>query len=131
MRPSIRAFVPVVALLAALITGTATAADAPAETWRIEFQGQATSTGELHFRVNPQAGEPLLFTVKIHSGRGEMYMAKDLLEAIKTQLSRKRFKSEIIHVQEVHLKSGHDEPPFTIELLDSSVTGTKVKIGPA
>ena len=130
MHPSIRAFVPVFALLAALITSTATAADAPAEKWRIAFQGQATTTGELHFRVTPQTGEPLLFTVKIQSGRGEVYMAKDVLEGIKAQLSRKRFKSEIIHVQDVMLKSGHEEPPFTLELLDSNVEGTKVKISP-
>ena len=131
MNRAIRVFVPVIAIVAALITSIAAAADAPAEKWRIVFQGQATSSGELHFRLTPQTGEPLLFTVKIPSGRGEVYMAKDVLEGIKAQLSRKRFKSEIVHVQDVILKSGHDEPSFTIELLDSTVEGTKVHISPA
>jgi hypothetical protein len=131
MHQATRPFVVAIALLATLITGTAAAADAaPAAKWRIEFQGQATSTGELQFRVTPQAGEPLLFTVKIHSGRGEVYMAKDVLEGIKAQLPRKRFKSEVAHVREVYLKSGHEEPPFTLELLNSTVEGTKVQIDP-
>jgi hypothetical protein len=130
MNPALRAFVPVVALFA-LITGTAAAADAPAEKWRLHFQGQATSDGEMHLRLTPQTGEPILITLKINSGRGQMYMAKDLLAAFKAQLPRGRFKSEIIHVQDVFLKSGHKEPAFTIEFVDSTVTGTKLHLGPA
>ena len=130
MNPALRAFVPVFALIAALITGTAAAADAPAEKWRLNFQGQATSDGEVHLRLTPQTGEPIVVTIKIHSGRGQMFMAKDLLAAFKTQLPKGRFKSEIIHVQDVYLRAGNGEPAFTIEFVDSTVAGTKVHIGP-
>ncbi len=130
MNSSLRAFLPVLALFAALTAGTAVAADAPSEKWRLNFQGQATSDGELRLRLTPQTGEPIVVTVKIHSGRGQMYMAKDLLAALKAQLPKGRFKSEIIHVQDVFLKVGHDEPAFTIELVDSSIAGTRLHLGP-
>jgi len=118
-------------LVTASLSGAALAADAPVEKWRIQFQGHATSDGELHLRLTPQTGEPIALTIKIHSGRGEMYMAKDLLAALKEQLPFPRFKTEIVHGQEVLVKAGHGEPAFALELVDSSVAGAKVHLGPA
>jgi hypothetical protein len=127
MSHAIRAFV----LFTALFTGTLAAAEAPTEKWRILFQGGATSDGNMQFRVTPQAGEPLLFNIKVTSGQGTMAMAKVLLAGIKAQLPKSRFKSEILHIQEVLLKAGHGEPAFTLELVESTVTGAKVVLGPA
>ncbi len=130
MPRTLRVLVPVFALLA-LATGTALAASAPTGKWRVQFQGHATNDGEMHLRVTPQTGEPIIVTVKISRGRGEMFMAKDLLEAFKAQLPKMRFKSEIIHNQEVLLKAGHEEPAFALEFVDSTVEGSKLILGPA
>jgi hypothetical protein len=123
----IRAFV----LLAVLSTGTLIAAEAPAEKWRIHFQGSAASAGELHFRLTPQSGEPMLVKIKISSGQGTISMARDVIAGIKAQVPRARFKSEIMHVQDVLLKSGHGEPAFTLELVEYTVEGSQVFMGPA
>jgi hypothetical protein len=130
MNRTLRAFVSVVALLA-LTTGAVTAADAPTGKWRIQFQGRATNDGEMHLRVTPQTGEPIIVTIKIARGRGELFMAKDVLEGFKTQLPKLRFKSEIVHGQEVLLKAGHEEPAFALELMDSTVEGSRMILGPA
>ena len=131
MNHAIRAFVPILAMFAALITGTVSAAEAPASKWRVQFQGKSSAEGELHFRLTPQTGEPILLTINIARGRGEMYMAKDLLAGLKKQLPLARFRSEIVHGKEVQLKAGHEEPVYTLELVDSTVEGPKVVLGPA
>lgn len=115
-------------LIAALVAGIASAADAPSAKWRVHVFGTATSAGELHLRVTPASGEPILVNVKIPSGRGGLFMAKDVQGALKAQLPHGRFKSDVFHGEEVLLKSGRDEPAFTLELVDSTVSGTKVKI---
>lgn len=120
------------ALLALASFGAvATAADAPAEKWRIQLQGQASSDGEVHLRVTPQTGDPIVVTIKIKSGRGEMFMAKDVLAAFKAQLPAKVYRSEIVHGGDVLVKAGHGEPSFAIEVVDSNVAGTRLKVGPA
>jgi hypothetical protein len=124
--------IKVIALLAIACFGTvATAADSPAEKWRIQLQGQASSDGEVRLRLTPQSGEPIVVTVKIHSGRGELYMAKDILAALKAQLPAKQYRSEIVHGADVLVKAGHGGPSFSLEVVDSNVPGTRLKLGPA
>ena len=130
MRPALRALLPVIALSAVLFGGTAIAADATSALWSIQFHGSATSDGEVHLRVTPQTGEPIVVNIKIHAGRGEMFMAKDVLAALKSQLPKGQYKSEIVHGQEVLLKAGHGQPAFGVELVDSNVAGTKLQIAP-
>jgi|SRR5688572_2777814 hypothetical protein len=117
-------------LLTASFSAAVVAADAPSEKWLLVFQGRATSDGEMQLRLTPQTGEAILLTVKINSGRGEMYMARDVHAALKKQLPMPRFKTEILHGQEVLVKAGRGEPVFALELVQSSVTGTKVHLGP-
>lgn len=118
-------------LFAACFSAAVSAAGAPAEKWRLQLIGQATSDGEMHLRLTPQSGDAIVVTIKIHSGRGELYMAKDLLAALKAQLPGKQFRSEIVHGDQVLVKAGHGEAAFTLEFVDSSVTGTRLKLGPA
>ena len=125
-----RALLSVIALVAAMFGGIATAADGTSVLWSIQFHGSATSDGDVQLRVTPQTGEPILVNVKIHSGRGEMFMAKDVLAALKAQLPKGHYKAEIVHGQEVLVKAGHGEPAFGLELVASSVAGTKLKLGP-
>jgi hypothetical protein len=111
-----------------VVAATALAAATPAEKWHIKFEGQSTSAGEVHLRVTPQGGDPVDITVKIDSGRGQIAMAKELLASLKTGLSLPQYKSEIIHVETVRLKAGHKQPAFGLELVESTVGGTRVVI---
>jgi hypothetical protein len=129
MNQALRIFAPALALLA-LLTADAVAATPPVGQWKINLTGQATSAGEVHLRVTPQTGEPVLVTIKIATSRGEMYMAKDVLAALKAQLPMPQYKSEIVHIRDVLLKPGHGQPTFTLEFVDSTVGGTKVAVGP-
>ena len=96
-------------LIAALLaTGATFAADAPAPAskWHVEFSGQATTDGEMQFRITPHEGELVMITVKIRQARGSHFIAKDAMEAFKAQLPKKRIKSEIVSGDHVLVKAG-------------------------
>jgi hypothetical protein len=120
-----------IAFVAALLfTGSAKAADeaAPehAQKWRLDFSGgNATDDGQVQFRVTPHDGEAILVTVKIARGRGEHFIAQDVLEAFKKQLPKKRFGSDVVAGQELLLKSRADEPEFAVEIVEASVPGIR------
>ena len=118
---------------ALLCSGSAKAADetAPvhAAKWRVECSGgHATEDGQVQFRVTPQEGEAILVTVKIYRGRGEHFVAQDLLKGFKDQLPRKRFGSEIVASQLVLIKPRVGEPEFTIEIVEAAVPGMRFHV---
>src|SRR5688572_18393532 len=115
---------------ALLVTGMATATDTPGvnSKWRVDFSGQATSDGEMQFRVTPHEGDPMLVTAKIHQGRGQMYMAQDVRETFKGQLPKDRFRAEVVSGERLILKSHSGEQAFLLELVSSSVAGARIHI---
>lgn len=120
----------IASLLATLfVAGTAPAADAPAPAskWRVAFTGQATTDGEMQFRLTPHEGEPVMVTARIGHGRGEVFIARDVCEAFKAQLPKKRFKSEIV-AEKLLVKAGPGESDFTLELVESAVAGTRIHV---
>jgi len=123
-----------IAFAAALLcSGSAQAADesAPArgEKWRVECSGgHATDDGEVQFRLTPQDGNPILVTVKIFRGRGEHFVAQDLLKAFKDQLPRKRFGAEVVASQLVLVKPRAGEPDFTLEVVEAAVPGMRFHV---
>jgi hypothetical protein len=118
-------------LIAAWFATAATfAADAPAPAskWHVEFSGQATTDGEMQFRITPHEGELVMITVKIRQARGSHFIAKDAMEAFKAQLPKKRIKSEIVSGDHVLVKAGPGEGDFALELAGSTVQGVRVHI---
>jgi hypothetical protein len=115
-------------LAALLLAGAAIAADAPASKWRINCNGAATTSGEMQFRVTPHEGDAITVSARVVSGHGELYIAKDILEAFKTALPKKRFGTEIISGDVVLIKPRAGEADFVVELLESNVGGTKIHV---
>ena len=118
---------------ALLCSGSAQAADeaAPAHAtkWRVDCSGgHATEDGQVQFRVTPQDGTAIVVTVKIFRGRGEHFVAQDLLKAFKDQLPRKRFGSEIVASQQVLVKPRAGEPEFTVEIVEAAVPGMRFHV---
>lgn len=118
----------VVALVAAFGIASATFASdaaAPASKWRLAFMGHATDDGQFQFRVTPSAGEAILVTIKVNRGRGAFYLTKDALAAFKSQLPKARFRTEIVHGEELLVRSRAEEPAFLIEAVESTAPGAK------
>lgn len=123
-----------IAFVAALLcSGSAKAADeaAPdhAAKWRVDLSGgNATADGAVQFRLTPQDGNAILVTVKIAHGRGEHFVAQDILKAFKDQLEKKRFGSDVVAGQQVIVKARGSEPEFSLELVESAVPGLRFHV---
>jgi hypothetical protein len=112
-----------------VLAGTAGATDAPAPAskWHITNVGGATSDGQIQFRVTPHEGDAVTVTVKVNHGRPETFITKDVVEAFKAQLPKKRFKSEVVSEKSL-VKAGPGEPDFSLELVESTATGVRVYV---
>jgi hypothetical protein len=112
-----------------LFVGAALAADAPAPAakWHVAINGAATSDGHLQFRVTPHEGDAVMVNADIKQGRGELFITRDLGEAFKAQLPKKRFKSEVVGGA-LLVRAGPGEGDFSLELVDSTLAGARVHI---
>ena len=117
------------ALCLGLLAHVALAADTPvaAPKWHISVVGGATSDGQIQFRVTPHEGEAVAVNVKVNHGRPETFITKDIVEAFKAQLPKKRFKSEFVGGKTL-VKAGPGESDFALELVGSTVQGVRVQI---
>ena len=117
------------ALCLGLLAHVALAADTPAAApkWHISVVGGATSDGQIQFRVTPHEGEAVPVNVKVNHGRPETFITKDIVEAFKAQLPKKRFKSEVIS-EKALIKAGPGEADFTVELLESTAAGARIHV---
>lgn len=115
--------------LLATLASLAPAADAPAPApkWHVAINGAATSDGQIQFRVTPHEGEAITVKADIKQGRGELFITRDLAEAFKAQLPKKRFKSESVGGNLV-VRAGPGEGDFTLELVESTVQGSRALV---
>jgi hypothetical protein len=95
--------------------------------WRLEVSEGANNDGVMHFRVTPKDGAPIDINVPLKDGRGEDGCARDIRDAFKTALDSKIFKIEIDDGEDVLVKK-RKGPDFAIELVESTVKGTRVNL---
>lgn len=111
---------------------TAPVVAAPAELrysnkWRIEVSEGANNTGVMRFRITPQGGTPIDIPVQLKKGRGEDGCSRDIKAAFKAALDRKIYKVEGDDEEDVLVKK-RKGPDFALELVDSTVRGTRVNL---
>ena len=132
------AVVPAIAICFASAEAVAEQAVAPAaavvdnlhysDKWRLEVSEGADKDGILRFRLTPKGGTPLEVTVRLKDGRGEDGCARDIRDAFKSALDRKRYKVELDDGEDVLVKKHRGRPDFAIELVEDTVKGTRVKL---
>ena len=93
--------------------------------WRLEVSEGANNDGDMHFRLTPKDGAPVDVPVHLKKGRGEDGCARDIRDAFKAALDKKSYKVEIDDGEDVLVKK-HSGPDFSIELVESTVKGTRV-----
>jgi hypothetical protein len=114
----------------ALCAGAFAADNAPlAGTWNIAPTGRAASTGELLFRMTPgDGGDPVEVTVTVASGTNDMAVARDIRQALSTQLARGRFNVQLGEGANVLVSDPRGRPNFSLQLLDSDVENLRVDV---
>ncbi|MGH8203637.1 MAG: hypothetical protein ACREST_03450 [Steroidobacteraceae bacterium] len=95
--------------------------------WRIQVSEGANNDGVMRFRVTPQGGVPIEIPVTLKDGRGEDGCARDIRDAFKKSLDRKAFNIDLDDGEDVLVKK-RKGPDFALELVESTVQGTRVNL---
>lgn len=95
--------------------------------WRLEVSEGANNDGVMHFRVTPKEGAAIDVNVGLKDGRGEDGCARDIRDAFKSTLDKKIYKIEVDDQEDVLVKK-RKGPDFAIELVESTVKGTRVNL---
>lgn len=93
--------------------------------WRIQVSEGANNDGVMRFRVTPQGGTPIDVAVTLEDGRGEDGCARDIRDAFKKSLDSKVFNIDLDDGEDVLVKK-RKGPDFALELVESTVQGTRV-----
>ncbi len=123
-------FRALLASAAVLGASVVTASDAPSlsNKWRIEISEGANNAGTVQFRVTSSQGQPIDVTASIKEGRGENGVARDIRDAFRAQLPVDRFDVEADDGEDVLVKKHAGEPDFSVELIQSTLTGTRIEL---
>jgi hypothetical protein len=95
--------------------------------WNIAPSGNATSSGELHFRMTAGDANPVDITVPIMSGAKEGSIARYIQRALSSQLRTHHIDVEAGEGANVILKGG-GETGFSVELVRSDVENVRVAV---
>jgi hypothetical protein len=93
--------------------------------WRMQVSEGANNTGVMTFRLTPKDGTPIDIPVNLKKGRGEDGCARDIRDAFRQALDKKTYKVEVDDGEDVLVKK-HQGPDFAIELVNSTVKGTRI-----
>lgn len=95
--------------------------------WRLEVSEGANNDGNMLFRITPKDGTPIDINVGLKNGRGEDGCARDIRDAFKAALDKKTYKVEIDDEEDVLVKR-RKGPDFAVQLVESTVKGTRVNL---
>ena len=115
----------ILASLAVLLLAQAIAGYAVGPAPRLQVSEGANNDGVMHFRLTPKDQAPIDVRVQLKDGRGEDGCSRDIREAFKAALDKKIYKIELDDGEDVLVKR-RSGPPFAIELVESTVKGTRI-----
>ena len=95
--------------------------------WRLEFSGNAESSGRIVLELAPAEGDPIRATIDVPKGRGENDIARDVRDALQAQAG-KRYNVETDDGEDVLVKKHKGERNFVITIVENSVQGVKIDV---
>lgn len=118
----------------AFVTQAAFAVNDPplAESWNIRPSGNASSSGELLFRVTPPDGsDPVEITVSVLSGTNDLAVARSIRRALDSQLRSDQFNVSLGEGANVVVADPRGRANFSVELVTSDVGNLRVAVSAA
>jgi hypothetical protein len=117
--------------IAALGAALAYAAPAPpsAGVWNIATTGDASSSGDLEFRITSTDGSaPVEVTVPVSAGASQDSVARSIRSALRSQLPRDRYDVQLGEGGNVQVSDPRFRPNFTLELLASDIDNLRIAV---
>jgi hypothetical protein len=105
---------------------SAAIADGVGNKWRLQFSGDAESSGRIVLELSPSEGEPLRATAQIRNGRSENGVARDVGAALQAQAG-KRYNIEVDDGEDVLVKKHDGERDFVVTIVENSVRGVRIE----
>lgn len=95
--------------------------------WRLQFSGDAESSGILVLALTPKDGEAVRVEVAIAEGTGENRVAKRVRDALRAAVGAD-YRVEVDDGEDVLVKRRWGRPRFNVSMLDNSVRGVRLNL---
>jgi hypothetical protein len=96
--------------------------------WRIKCNGNARSDGHVQFRILPKGGASIDVTVNVSKGTSENAVAKLVTKAMSSALDSKLYHVERDDWEDVCISARGKQAGFTVQLVESTLSGVSFKI---
>ncbi|NDV61968.1 hypothetical protein G0Q06_05850 [Puniceicoccales bacterium CK1056] len=99
----------------------------PSNKWRLQFSGNAESSGTIVMQFTPKGSEMIETRTDIKKGRSENHVARDVVDSLKSQLPKDHFHIERDDGEDVLIKrKHHHDAKFDIKIVSNSVKGVRI-----
>ncbi len=95
--------------------------------WRLQFSGDAESSGTLVLAITPKDGATTRVEVAIAEGTGENRVAKTVRDALREAIGED-FKVEVDDGEDVLVKRRFGRPRFNVALASNDVDGVRLNL---
>ena len=95
--------------------------------WRLQFSGNAESSGTLVLVVTPKDGEPRRIDVAIAEGTGENRVAKTVRDRLREAIGED-FKVEVDDGEDVLVKRRLGRPRFNVAVAANDIEGVRLNL---
>lgn len=120
-----RPFVTIAAALFALAI-CATALANPSNKWRLQFSGNAKSSGVIVLELTPVGGEQITVEIEVEDKTTENHVAKVVVAALKEKLPADGYHVERDDGEDVLIKARHGAADFDLVIVSNTVEHVRI-----
>lgn len=107
-----------------LLSGTALAD--LSNKWRLEFSGDAESTGAIVLRITPKGGTPIDATINVAKDTGENSVAEAVVLGLQAQLPPDAYHVERDDGEDVLIKKEDGAADFSVAIVSNTLKGVRI-----
>ena len=114
-------------LLSLLLVAAASPAAPLENKWRLQFSGNAESSGELVLAFTPKDGAATEVRVEVEDGTSENGVARRVRDMLREAIGED-YRVEVDDGEDVLVKRRWGRPRFNVALVDNSVGGVRLNL---
>ena len=96
--------------------------------WRLEFSGDAESTGAIVLRITPKGGTPIDATINVAKHTGENSVAQAVVLGLQAQLPPDAYHVERDDGEDVLIKKKDGAADFSVTIVSNTVDDVKIDL---
>lgn len=116
------------AVLLMFVVSYASADDHLSNKWRLEFSGNAESSGTIVIEVQPEGGETIRAEIQVAMDRSENEVAKRVVTVLEALLPEETYNVERDDGEDVLVKKRMGEENFALRIISNSVQGVRIEL---